>query len=67
MRRKTRMLYRIEQIEKDRVGQVRLTRAIYIESLASRVPTKEENWTFEQQERSRKLGEELEVVLNILR
>jgi DNA topoisomerase VI subunit A len=67
MRRKTRMLYRIEQIEKERVGQVRLTREIYIESLASRVRTKEENWTFEQQETSRKLGEELEVVLNILR
>jgi hypothetical protein len=67
MRRKTRMLYRIEQIEKERVGQVRLTRAIYIESLASRVPTKEENWTFEQQEKSRKLGEELKAILNFLR
>jgi hypothetical protein len=53
--------------EKERVGHVRLTRAIYIESLPSRVPTKEENWTFEQQERSRKLGEELKAVLNFLR
>jgi hypothetical protein len=43
MRRKTRVLYRIEQIEKERARQVRLTGAIYIESLASRVPTKEEN------------------------
>jgi hypothetical protein len=67
MRRKTRMLYRIKQIEKERVGQLRLTRAIYIKSLASWVPTKEENLTFEQQERSRKLGEKLEVILNFLR
>jgi hypothetical protein len=67
MRRKTRVLYRIEQIEKERAGQVGLTRAIYIKSLASRVPTKEENWIFEQEEKSKKLGEKLEVVLNFLR
>ncbi len=40
---------------------VQLTRAIYIEPLASQKPIEEEHTTFEQQEISRKLDKKLEV------
>jgi hypothetical protein len=59
--------FRREQIEKERVEHVWLTRAIHVESLASHTRTIEGTKVFEQEQRNRELEEEIEVTLNFLR
>ncbi len=60
-------VFRKEHIEKKRTEQVRLTREIYVEPLASCTPTTKEIKVFEQKLKSKELEEELEKTLNFLK
>jgi hypothetical protein len=53
-------LKEFEACEKKESKQVRLTRAIYVELLASNTPTTEEINIFEQEQKSKKLEDKLE-------
>jgi hypothetical protein len=56
--------FRREQVEKEIVEEIRLTGGIYVKPLASHAPTTKGTRIFEQEQKSRKLEEELEATLN---